>query len=53
MSREYPIIAVTGLEDSHEKKRLLDAGANGLLVKPFVVSEVEATLRKHLFGDLN
>jgi len=53
LSSPTPIIAVTDLEDSHEKKRLLDAGANGLLVKPFVVSEVEATLRKHLFGDLN
>ncbi len=46
--KTIPIIAVTASAFEHEKDRILEAGLNGYISKPFKLDEIFNVLREHL-----
>jgi two-component system cell cycle response regulator DivK len=47
-SRQIPVIAVTGLALAEERQQIQDAGFDDYLCKPYLLSDLEAVLRRHL-----
>jgi CheY-like chemotaxis protein len=46
--KSIPVIAVTALALAGERERLLLAGFNDYVSKPFMLEEIEATIQRHL-----
>lgn len=47
-TQEIPVIAVTALARAEDKRRILLAGFNDYISKPYMLDEVEAIVKRHL-----
>jgi CheY-like chemotaxis protein len=47
-TRKIPVVAVTALARDEDRERILEAGCNDYISKPFMIDELEATIRRHL-----
>lgn len=47
-TKNIPIIAVTGLAFLEDKKRILEAGCNDYLSKPYLIRDLEVLITHHL-----
>lgn len=43
-----PIVAVTAMARAEDRKRILDAGCNDYIKKPYIIDELEAMIRRYL-----
>jgi CheY-like chemotaxis protein len=46
--KKIPVIAVTALAIAQDRERLLQAGFNDYVSKPYMLEEIEATVQRHL-----
>ena len=47
-TQTIPVIAVTAMAVPHQRERLLLAGFNDFISKPYMIEDVEAVVRRHL-----
>lgn len=45
---EIPVVAVTALARDEDRERILEAGCNDYMSKPFMIDALEAMVRRHL-----
>jgi CheY-like chemotaxis protein len=50
LTREIPVIAVTALASREDRERILKAGFNDYLSKPYMIEDLEAIIRRMLCG---
>jgi CheY-like chemotaxis protein len=50
LTREIPVIAVTALASREDRQRILKAGFNDYLSKPYMIEDLEAIIRRMLCG---
>ncbi|OWY40030.1 hypothetical protein CEK28_04655 [Xenophilus sp. AP218F] len=50
LSRQPQIVAMTANAFDDDKKRCLDVGMNGMLIKPFRLEELQSVLERYLAG---
>lgn len=48
LTKEIPVIAVTALASAQDRDRMLTAGCNDYISKPYIVDELEVILRRYL-----
>lgn len=48
LTAKIPIVAVTAMARSQDRERILSAGCNEYVTKPYNVDEIEALLRRYL-----
>ncbi|MBV9385418.1 MAG: response regulator [Chroococcidiopsidaceae cyanobacterium CP_BM_ER_R8_30] len=49
-TRQIPIVAVTAMARTEDHDRILAVGCDGYIKKPYMIDELEATIRRFLFG---
>jgi CheY-like chemotaxis protein len=47
-TKAIPAIAVTALANAEDRSRLLQAGFNDCIIKPYMLEDIEATVRRYL-----
>jgi CheY-like chemotaxis protein len=47
-TKSIPVIAVTALALKEDQERLLKAGFNDYIIKPYFIEDIEATVQRHL-----
>ncbi|WP_414576836.1 response regulator [Anabaena sp. CCY 9402-a] len=50
LTREIPVVAVTALADREDQERILKAGFDEYLCKPYMIEDLEAVIRRLLCG---
>ncbi|WP_414526661.1 response regulator [Nodularia chucula] len=53
LTSEIPVIAVTALASRDDRERLLSAGFDDYISKPYMIEDLEAIIRRRLCGKLN
>ncbi|MBW4561062.1 MAG: response regulator [Mojavia pulchra JT2-VF2] len=52
LTSKIPVVAVTALATREDKERILKAGFNDYISKPYMIEELENIIRRLLFGKL-
>jgi len=52
-TKRIPVVAVTALARAEDKQRILQAGCNDYISKPYMLEDVEALIRRYLGGMLS
>ena len=50
-TRQIPVVAVTAMARTEDRDRILAAGCDDYIKKPYMIDGLEATIRRFLFGD--
>ncbi len=53
LTDKIPVVAVTALASREDKERILQAGFNAYLSKPYMIEELETVIRRLLCGKLD
>lgn len=52
LTKHIPVLAVTALATREDRERILQAGFNDYISKPYMIEDLEATIRRLLCGKL-
>lgn len=50
-TRQISVVAVTAMARTEDRDRILAAGCDDYIKKPYMIDELEATIRRFLFGN--